>query len=124
MNRNEIEVQLIELSQKAKKDKAAIGRRIQDCKKEIRELAEKARKKEDELTDLMNTAVKNTKDAFEQVIAQMRDEHIRKTMRLELEISQAKDGYDLTEEEYLNRKKELLAALSDIEKNEQVQSII
>lgn len=124
MNRNEIELQLIELSQNAKKEKADIARRISDKKQEIKKLVEQSDKKQYELTDIRNQAVKNVKEAFDQVIAKMHEEYQAQIDALDAEIGKAKTEYILTEDTYLDRKKELLAALSDIENNEQVQPII
>lgn len=124
MNRNEIEVKLIELSMatKSKKEDAAKG--TASVKESIRMEKERLQNKVNDLTAIRDKAIKNIRENFDQAIEQAKREHNAEIERLNNALDFHRTAYNQAENVYLIQKKELLRHLAEAEKEEQVKPII
>lgn len=124
MNRNEIEVKLIELSMATKSKKEDAAKSVASVKKSICVEKERLQNKVNELTAIRDEAIKNIRENFDLAIEQAKREHNAEIERLNNALNFHRTAYNQAENNYLIQKKELLTHLAEAEKEEQVKPII
>lgn len=124
MNRNEIEVKLIELSMATKSKKEDAAKSVASVKESIRVEKERLQNKVNELTAIRDKAIKNIRENFDLAIEQAKREHNAEIERLNNALDFHRTAYNQVENAYLIQKKELLSHLAEAEKEEQVKPII
>lgn len=110
MNKNEIEISLIELSQEYKKKKTAICREIARLKGEARNAREELNASIEKIRQDAERKTAESAAAADQLLAHINEE-----------IQYGREVYEKAEEEYLEKKKALLRELDSIS---EVQPII
>ena len=120
MNKNEIEVKLIALTQNAKSEKLSLIERIRELKAEVRKQNANLQTSLDRLAEIRENAIKDIKENIEQIVAQQQERHRQSIDALNQSLARLRAAYDTVENNYLSEKKELLQEMIQQEKEEQV----
>jgi hypothetical protein len=119
MNKNEIEVKLIALTQKAKSEKLSLIERIRELKAEVRKQNANLQTSLDRLAEIRENAIKDIKENIEQIVAQQQERHRQSIDTLNESLARLRTTYDTVENNYLSEKRELLQEMIQQEKEEQ-----
>ena len=119
MNKNEIEVELIALTQKAKSEKLSLIERLRELKAEVAKQNASLQTSLDQLAEIRENAIKDIKGSIGQIVAQQQERHRQSIDTLNESLARLRADYDAVENRYLARKRELLQEMIQAEKDEQ-----
>lgn len=119
MNKNEIEVELIALTQNAKSEKLSLIERIRELKAEVAKQNASLQTSLDQLAEIRENAIKDIKGSIGQIVAQQQERHRQSIDTLNESLARLRADYDAVENRYLARKRELLQEMIQAEKDEQ-----
>ena len=119
MNKNEIEVELIALTQKAKSEKLSLIERIRELKAEVAKQNASLQTSLDQLAEIRENAIKDIKGSIGQIVAKQQERHRQSVTALNDALTRLRSTYDAVENRYLARKRELLQEMIQAEKDEQ-----
>ena len=119
MNKNEIEVELIALTQNAKSEKLSLIERIRELKAEVAKQNASLQTSLDQLAEIRENAIKDIKGSIGQIVAKQQERHRQSVTALNDALTKLRSTYDAVENRYLARKRELLQEMIQQEKDEQ-----
>jgi len=119
MNKNEIEVELIALTQNAKSEKLSLIERIRELKAEVAKQNASLQTSLDQLAEIRENAIKDIKGSIGQIVARQQERHRQSIDTLNESLARLRADYDAVENRYLARKRELLQEMIQQEKEEQ-----